>query len=373
MNQYILDSSLLEKFKQAVSDYDDFLINTYSNYNGKNLWSLICSAKDWLSVSVNGLPYIDLTDSHDDIRSLNVLQLITTYDIVLQSIEQLYRVFEMEHPLKKDDSVFNAAVLDDAYFAQIRACFGAHPVDIRSADGSKSTEKYFASWSSDVSSGIRDDGDYSVYLYSNNPDMVEPIRFSMSFTKIHEYTIKRYSLLSNVISVIEKKYGMFIEEQRQREIRYNSDVVEQLQILLKENGIRIREHDGYHHDIQTLIELFTAPQDFPEQERQEVAQYLNLLHVLVDELYEAFQSMKFGEDGMANGHLLHSRSSEFEGLHYDLEKVFEYLNNPYFRADRVDYHLRRLISEGVVPPYVSRQTDKLDLQLLLLTRLAKNT
>jgi hypothetical protein len=203
-NRYILDSSLLEKFKQAVSDYDDFLINTYSNYNGINLWSLICSAKDWLSVSVNGLPHIDLNHSHDDVRSLNVLQLITTYDIVLQSIEQLHRVFNMEYPLKKDESVFNAAVPDDAYFAQIRACFGAHPVDLRSADGTKSTDKYFASWSSDVSS-IGGNDDYSVYLYSNNPDVVQPIRFSMSFAKIHEYTVKRYSLLSSMISVIEKK------------------------------------------------------------------------------------------------------------------------------------------------------------------------
>ncbi|GAA3403457.1 hypothetical protein [Paenibacillus hodogayensis] len=376
MNSYILDSALLDKFKQAVSDYDDFLINTYSNYNGKNLWSLICSAKDWLSVSVNGLPYIDLNHSHDDVRSLNVLQLITTYDIVLQSIEQLHRVFEMEHPLKKDDSVFNAAVPDDAYFAQIRACFGAHPVDLRSADGTmpdrKSTDKYFASWSSDVSSSIGGNDDYSVYLYSNNPDTVQPIRFSMSFAKIHEYTIKRCSLLSNVISVIEKKHGIFIEQQRQRPIsRHSDDVVEQLQILLKENSTRIREGDGYHYDIETLIELFTAPQDFPEQERQEVAQYLNSLHVLVDELFEAFQSMTFNEDGMAHGYLLHSRSSKFYGLHYDLEKVFEYLNNPYFSADRVDYHLRRLISEGVLPPYVSPQMDKRDLQLLLLARLTE--
>ncbi|PWV95291.1 hypothetical protein DFQ01_1283 [Paenibacillus cellulosilyticus] len=98
-NLYVLDSSLLEKFKQTVSDHDDFLINTYSNYNGKNLWNLICSAKDWLSVSVRGLPYIDLDHSHDDVRSLNVMQLLTTYDIVLQAIEQLHRVFEIEHPL----------------------------------------------------------------------------------------------------------------------------------------------------------------------------------------------------------------------------------------------------------------------------------
>jgi hypothetical protein len=373
MNSYILDSSLLEKFKQALSDHDDFLINTYSNYIGKNLWSLICSAKDWLSVSVNGLPYIDLTHSHDDVRSLNVLQLITTYDIVLQSIEQLHRVFKMEHPLKKDNSVFNAAVPDDAYFAQIRACFGAHPVDLRGADGTKSTDKYFASWSSDISS-IGGNDDYSVYLYSNNPDTVQPIRFSMSFAKIHEYTLKRYSLLLNVISVIEEKHGIFIEEQRQRPIsRHRSDVVEKFQILLKENSTRIREGDGYHHDIQTLIELFTAPQDFSEQERQEVAQYLKSLHVLIDELYEAFQSMTFSEDGMAQGHLLHSRSPKFNGLHYDLEKVFEHLNNSSYPLSMVDYHLERLISAGVLRSFVSLETDKRDLQLLLLARLADNT
>lgn len=156
-----------------------------------------------------------MSHSHDDVRSLNVLLLITTYDIVLQSIEQFHRNFEMENPLNKDDSIFNAAVPDDAYFEQIRACFGAHPVDLRSADGTmpdrKSTDKYFASWSSDVSSSIGGNDDYSVYLYNNNSDTVQPIRFCMSFAKIHEYTIKRYLLLSDVISVIEKKHSSFIE------------------------------------------------------------------------------------------------------------------------------------------------------------------
>ncbi|TVY01490.1 hypothetical protein [Paenibacillus cremeus] len=373
MNPYILDSVLLDEFKQAVNDHDDFLINTYKDYNGKNFWSIICSTKDWLHVSVNGLPYIQIDHPNDDARSLNVLQLIITYDLVFQSIEQLHRVFGVKYPLRKDRSVFNRSVSDDTFFKQIRACFGAHSVNLDSADGVKnnakddaeSDEKYFASWSSDTGGS----GDYTVYLYSNKPGDTA-IPFSMSLAKIHEYVVKRYSLLSNVVSVIEKKNGIFVEEQRQREIGRSSDVIEQLQVLLKENSIRIGDGEGYHHDIQTLIELFTAPQDFPEQERQEVAKYLDSLHQLVYELYEAFQSMSFGEDGMEHGHLLHSRSPKFKGLHYDLEKVFEYLNNPYFRAERVDYHIKRLISEGVLPPYVSRQTDKLDLQLLLLARLA---
>lgn len=380
MNPYILDSTLLENFKQAVSVHDDFLINTYRNYNGKNFWSIICSAKDWLSVSVNGLPHINLSHPHDDVRSLNVLQLITTYDLVLQSMEQLHRVFEIEYPLKKDDSVFNAAVPDDAYFAQIRACFGAHPVDLRSADGTppdkKSTDKYFASWSSDVGG----EGDYAVYLYSNKPDEVQPIRFSMSFAKIYEYTVMRYDLLSNVVSEIKKKNGIFVEKQRQREIGRSSNIVEQLQILLEENNARIGDKSGYQFEIETMIELFTASQDFPEQERQEVAKYLKSLHLLVDELRNALQGMTFtNEDDdtdsqeLSHWHLLHARPRRFKEVSYDLSKVFEYLHNPYYEPSLLEYHIKRLVRAGVLPPFVDLETDKLDLQLLLYAKLAENT
>ncbi|WP_052703049.1 hypothetical protein [Paenibacillus beijingensis] len=154
MNPYILDDSLLENFKQAVNDHDDFLINTYGDYNGKNLWNLICSSKDWLHVSVNGLPFIALNHANDDVRTLNVLQLIMTYDLVVQAIEQLLRIFEMKHPFKEDHSVLNKSVPDDTYFAQIRACFGAHPVNLDSSDGVKSNakggticaERYFATF-----------------------------------------------------------------------------------------------------------------------------------------------------------------------------------------------------------------------------------
>ncbi|MEC0244152.1 hypothetical protein P4H66_30525 [Paenibacillus dokdonensis] len=276
----------------------------------------------------------------------------------------------MEYPLKKDDSIFNAVVPDDAYFSQIRACFGAHPVELKSADGTvpdkKNTDKYFASWSSDV--GV--EGDYAVYLYSNKPDEVQPIRFSMSFAKIHEYTVMRYDLLSNMVSEIEKKYGIFIEEQRQREIGRSSDVVEHLENLLQENSIRIGDGEGYHYEIQTLIGLFTAPQDFPEQDRQEVAKYLNTLHLLIDEIHEAFQSMSFGEEDLAHMHLLHARPRRFKEVSYDLQKVFEYLHNSSYQLSMVDYHLKRLSSAGVLPPFVGLETDKLDLQLLLLARLA---
>lgn len=380
MNPYILDSSLLEEFKQAVSDHDDFLINTYSNCNGKNLWNLICSAKDWLSVSVNGLPYVQLNHPNDDANSLNVLQLIMAFDLVVQAIEQLHRAFEIKHPLDEDHTVFGRSVTDDMYFAHIRACFGAHSVALKSADGTpppkNSKERYFASWSSNAGGS----GDYSVHLYSNKPDD-KVIPFSLSFVKIHEYTVKRYSLLSNMVSVIEKNKRNFVKKQQQRDIKYSSDIVEQLQILLEENNTRIGNKAGYQFEIETMIELFTAPQDFPNPEREEVAKYLNSLQLLVVELHEALQGMKFGDDtdddyedddGLAHWFLLHPGSGGFKKVSYDISKIFEYLNNPYYTPSLVDYHLKRLIDAGALPPYVTQHIDKLDLQILPMARLLAN-
>ncbi|AIQ45735.1 hypothetical protein R70723_07420 [Paenibacillus sp. FSL R7-0273] len=371
MNPYTLDDSLLQQFKQAVFDHDDFLINTYCDFNGENRWNLICSAKDWLSVSVNGLPYINLNHEIDDVRSLNVAQLIMTYDIVVESVKKLLQVFGLDHPLKDESSTFNKPVPDDRYFKQIRACFAAHPVDLDSTDGVKvkvkgsnqKPERYFASWSSDVGG----DADYSVYLYSNKPGS-DPIPFLMNFAQIHAYTVKRYSLLADIVRAIEEKKEMFSQEQSQRPIRRNANVVEQLQILLQENGVRIREGDGYHYQIKTVIDLFTAPQEFTDQEQEVVAPYLRLLKTLVEEIYQALQTMQY--EDLAHGYLLNSGSHRYENIFYDLSKVFEYINNPHYIPSLVDNHLSRLISAGVLPEFVSRETDKCDLQLLLLSKLA---
>ncbi|MEK3796036.1 hypothetical protein MKX42_30305 [Paenibacillus sp. FSL R7-0204] len=95
---------------------------------------------------------------------------------------------------------------------------------------------------------------------------------------------------------------------------------------MKENSFRIDDGEGDHHDILTLIELFTTSQNFPEKELKEVAAYLNCLHLLVDELYETLQNMTFGEVDLPHIPLLHSSSSRFKEVSYDLGKVFEYLN-----------------------------------------------
>lgn len=225
--------------------------------------------------------------------------------------------------------------------------------------------RYFASWSSDVG----DDADYKVYLYSNQPG-VDPIPFILCYEQIHEYIVKRYSLLSNIVRAITEKNRLFSNDKRQVPIKRNTDIVEQLNILLDENSVRIRKGDGYHYQITELIELFTAPQEFLDQNKEAV-QYLHSLETLVDEIYNKLQNMRCDE--LVHGHLLDSKFHKYRDLFYDLSKVFEYLNNPFYHSSMVDHHLNRLKNAGLLPQFVSRKTDKRDLKLLLMTSLVKTS
>lgn len=62
--------------------------------------------------------------------------------------------------------------------------------------------------------------------------------------------------------------------------------------------------------------------------------------------------------------------SQIKEVPYYIGKVFEYLNNSLYFVSMVDYHLKRIINAGVMPSYISLQTDKLGPAALDLVRLA---
>ena len=49
-----MDEKLIRKFRERV-DKNDFVLHVYKNIDGKNKWNCICSAMDWISVSVHYL------------------------------------------------------------------------------------------------------------------------------------------------------------------------------------------------------------------------------------------------------------------------------------------------------------------------------
>lgn len=77
------------------------------------MWNVICSAMDWIEVAVEGIPYIELKHQNQNVASLNLMQLICAMDLIVESVQQLYRVFNQDYPYRNDKSIFKNEKTDD--------------------------------------------------------------------------------------------------------------------------------------------------------------------------------------------------------------------------------------------------------------------
>ena len=194
-----MDRKLIDTFRDAMN-YNGFGAYKFSNINGKNKWNCICSAMDWITVAVDGIDYNpNLTYiGHRASGSIMVLTLILRIALIKEGIEQLHRVFYDTNEVFLNDScdVWDKhpfGETDNAHFETIRACFGAHPVNIK-AYGGQDSGRMFASWS------YVGFDDFSVLLYpssakGNNIDL------SISFEKLEKYTALRYEHLRDLLSL----------------------------------------------------------------------------------------------------------------------------------------------------------------------------
>ena len=168
----ILDKVLKDEFRELVNK-EFFVLHVYVNEDEKNKWNCICSAMDWIDVSVD---FINSPDSFQrnklniNIDCMYFYTLISSIDILWEAIQQLNRVFFKNNqiPFKGERSCFmNRAFNEDdnKYFKTIRSCFGAHPINLDDPNMTNNKKlKRYASW---PYSGIAAQSDYEVRLYSN--------------------------------------------------------------------------------------------------------------------------------------------------------------------------------------------------------------
>jgi hypothetical protein len=204
-----LDEKLIYDFRDKINE-NQFFYENYRNIDGKNKWNIICSAMDWIQVTTEGLPQINLSFEEKPwlipLQSLNLMQYIVSIDLLVDSIIQLFRVLGGRnlYPLSKNNEIFKQSELsDDKFFKHIRAVFGTHPVNLSSLDGvpNKSKERFYASYST---KDIFEEKKYIVFLYSNTA-MDEDLReFEVDIEKINLYVEKRYQLLSQLMEKVDE-------------------------------------------------------------------------------------------------------------------------------------------------------------------------
>ena len=69
----MITRELIQKFRERANR-NNYVLNKYKDYGGKNRWGCVCSSMDWISVAVSHLVENPkpIRTGNEDISSVNV-------------------------------------------------------------------------------------------------------------------------------------------------------------------------------------------------------------------------------------------------------------------------------------------------------------
>ncbi|WP_147405431.1 hypothetical protein [Orbus hercynius] len=285
---------------------------------------------DWITVAVNYINEFPPLSKNINVKCMQIYSYISSIDIIYEGVKQLHRSINdsknRKSPFENENQIFKSGC-DDKYFKEIRARFGAHPVNL---DG-QSGEKLYASWPYEDRFG---DYDLKIRLYSNLVEK-EDTTFKIKLSELNEYLIVRYNYLEILIEKLNDQYQQFCCEQINREIETSDNINQQLQILLKESKLRIFEE--YTHIIETLIIIFNTTTGI-ESLKIEEENFKIYLFPLINEIRNNLQNMSLAD--LNNNIRLQSNKLNKE-FSYELPKL-----NIWIFTDNgdplVEFYLKRL-------------------------------
>lgn len=314
----MIDIELLNEFRGEVNT-TGWCYYKYKNKNNRNQWNCICSAMDWIEVSAEYISSHPLA-SIGKYASIEVYSYLSCVDIIVEAVEQLHRVIfsTNKYVFEKDSECFtdNQFSQDDrTYFKTLRACFGAHPVNLSDPEESDINAKRFASWSG----GYFGTENFSVLLYSNKVDG-NSIILGMRFSQIEAFLAKYYAHLAALKEELRKQYNEFCIKKKKQKIEVSEEPIAQLEILKKESLERLNV-DYYRITIDELLLLFKTPISC-ERNKKIVASYHEYLKTVVQEIYSNLQNMNLVD--LKNDHLLIPTHDKLpNGWAYGYEKLCE--------------------------------------------------
>ncbi|HEY5585309.1 MAG TPA: hypothetical protein VIK78_12585 [Ruminiclostridium sp.] len=346
------DVNLKHKFRDRVND-SYFVLHVYRNAQGKNKWNCICSAMDWIDVTIEYINSSWDSNKNINIRCMNFYTYISSIDIMWEAIQQLHRVFfkTSKIPFIGDTTCFlNRAFEDDDnnYFKTIRACFGAHSTNLDEPSQPDNKDlKRFASWPFEGKYGWSK-GDFEIRLYSNQPDE-DDISFGVKIDELNKFSLKRYQYLNDIMKEIDRQYNQFLCKYRNKKFLLAGDVKEQLSILKEESKIRLN-NDYYKHSIEELSMVYIV-QSESEKNNILLEKYKEKLILVINEIYDNLQNMKFVD--LKSDRIL---SPDFPSeLHYSFEKLssaawggsalYAYETMQKFLEDMIDFDKIKDINE----------------------------
>lgn len=286
-----MDQKLMHDFRKKVNDHN-LVLHIFRNHFGKNQWSIICSAMDWIEVSLDGIDLSTLSQNNDNQASIKMITFLSCVDIMWEGIQQLHRVLvdKKTIPFEKDNSIFHQHIPDNRFFKTIRACFAAHPVNLQDVfTDDKENERWYASWSG----GSFSRKDFSVVLYSNDPQ--KDSRFlDVGFDEVYEFAKKRYGYLSKLSEQTDSIISAHNKSFQAIPLCKGSDTLTSIDCLIDENKKRLGS-DYYDYELLKIRRVLQIAIHPSNKNTAAINAYRCALQKELEEIEDKLQRMELNE------------------------------------------------------------------------------
>lgn len=257
---------------------------------------------------------------------------------------------------------------DDKFFSYFRSLIFAHPLyTSRSIPMSEENEIQYSPYIIENSLYIRIiPGLIGVKIYSNKREIIEPLL--ISFESLKEYIKGKYEELDDVIT----KFKQIIEEKetewKKHKVNRDQEAVDVLKDCV--NILGERYMDTY--EIHDLITYLTCENSLKEN-IENVNKYRNEIKRIIPSICDAIDSHDIEELYSIISFILFVRPKTDNKIHYNLEKIHDYLNYENNNRDDIEWGLKQaeLFAQGFSKKWVNIKPREMGYdEIKMLTRVA---
>ena len=324
MNEF-LNSQLVYNLRDVINKTDIFI----KEPKEKEKFNLICAIMDRFDSSVEFLNQNQGFPKNDN-AFINFLIYVS---IIRDGINNVFKVLGLE--IKSDNKIFekyykrdlpniNKEINDDKFYEYFRSLAFAHPfVTDRSIPNAidKTETQYSPYLLTNLALFGMEKDSIGVEVYSNRR---EAFSITFPFKKLKEYVRWKYEMISDIILEFDRIISEKEQNWKQHKVKRNLsnlDILKDIKLILEERCIDT-------DIIEELIRYLNCESSF-KKNNESVNIFKNAIIEIIPDICDAMDNYNHDEIYDIVRDILYPRPKGHQMMHYQLEKIFGYLNNEY--------------------------------------------
>ena len=257
---------------------------------------------------------------------------------------------------------------DDKFFSYFRSLIFAHPLyTSRSIPMSEENEIQYSPYIIENSLYIRIiPGLIGVKIYSNKREIIEPLL--ISFESLKEYIKGKYEELDDVITKFKQIIDDKKTEWKKHKVNRNQEDIDVLKDCVNILEERYMDTD----EVEKLITYLTCENSLKEN-IENVNKYRNEIKRIIPSICDTIDLHDIEELYSIISFILFVRPKTDNKIHYQLEKIYDYLNYENDNRDDIEWGLKQaeLFAQGFSKKWVVIKPKEMDFdEIKMLIRVA---